>query len=762
MNFVRSSEPPPSAEEKDVKAQDENMRPSQAEKAKQPESDSDPSHTYPTPQGTDSAEGSIRRQTPLGGKLLSKPHNSSAPVSEPSQQSRQERSVPGPLSRVYQDHEILGLASNSRSSLSHSADPPSPPSSDEEVTFVGRKQSQASRPSSQLQSHTMARPTPQKKLASQSKSTLQVQESSSRRIAPQTIAPAPIEQIPKPIDPSNDFMTLNLRSKDNTDLVQPTFRHEIPSDSRSNKRKRPRRRGLEMPGNDAATQAALEDYLANMQDNNEFAGLNADADAAEMDTDMNGWATEDIEDFGDMSTSEEILDAVSHVLSKRTRESGLQYLVVWEDSSVDEARWIQHQSLPASADPLIKAFEEEEKNIREASAEDDESDDSDDDEEDSEESFALDWGSDESLDENEILGDDDDDFNDDRDLIQRRMERMTDEHIARLYAKQQALGIMDDDLVLFDGIEDIDLSDSNFATKAPNSSRKRSLKRGKAHKKQSKPTFFDPEDALAFEADNYGLFDPMDHDRPSLATGKAKGKGKKAPAFDLELSDSSLADNIRSSWENDRRAKKAKKAEREELRAQGLLGKKNNKNRPDLKARYTDGMSIQALETEFEAFLFQENQQMSLPPMDKRDRKIIHDICGQFGLKSKSQGAGKKRFPVIFKTGRTAEFNDQVFAKLKQTLTRRFFSRMDTKGKGRVQPMRKGATGGGFGGKNALGYREGEIVGAGASEIGQENRGRAMLEKMGWSKGTALGVMGSNGILTPIEHIVKNSKAGLG
>lgn len=59
-------------------------------------------------------------------------------------------------------------------------------------------------------------------------------------------------------------------------------------------------------------------------------------------------------------------------------------------------------------------------------------------------------------------------------------------------------------------------------------------------------------------------------------------------------------------------------------------------------------------------------------------------------------------------------------------------------------------------------YMDGEIVGASAPEIGSENKGRSMLEKMGWSKGTALGAMHNKGILTPVEHRVKSTKAGLG
>jgi len=52
------------------------------------------------------------------------------------------------------------------------------------------------------------------------------------------------------------------------------------------------------------------------------------------------------------------------------------------------------------------------------------------------------------------------------------------------------------------------------------------------------------------------------------------------------------------------------------------------------------------------------------------------------------------------------------------------------------------------------------IVGGSAKPLGSENRGSAMMEKMGWSKGTGLGRERS-GILEPITHVVKNTKAGL-
>lgn len=74
-------------------------------------------------------------------------------------------------------------------------------------------------------------------------------------------------------------------------------------------------------------------------------------------------------------------------------------------------------------------------------------------------------------------------------------------------------------------------------------------------------------------------------------------------------------------------------------------------------------------------------------------------------------------------------------------------------------PKRSGR--GGFA-NGAVSYRDGDIVGGSAPELGSENKGRAMLEKMGWSTGTALGAVNNKGILEPVSHVVKTTKAGLG
>ena len=143
--------------------------------------------------------------------------------------------------------------------------------------------------------------------------------------------------------------------------------------------------------------------------------------------------------------------------------------------------------------------------------------------------------------------------------------------------------------------------------------------------------------------------------------------------------------------------------------------------------------------------------------MDKRERKIIHEIANAFNLKSKSSGAGKNRYPVLYKTKRSLSFDDDVFDRVEERLIRRLVPRLDRRNKADLgsRPHTQAS-------KAGANYSEGEVVGATAPELGSDNRGRAMLEKMGWSKGTALGSMENKGRLIPVEHIVKTNRAGLG
>jgi hypothetical protein len=144
--------------------------------------------------------------------------------------------------------------------------------------------------------------------------------------------------------------------------------------------------------------------------------------------------------------------------------------------------------------------------------------------------------------------------------------------------------------------------------------------------------------------------------------------------------------------------------------------------------------------------------------MDKHARKILHEIAMKFNVKSKSTGNSDQRRTTLSRTVRTLAYNEATLDKALSMWQRRYFTRHDLKGKAsggqRLQPR-------GRANHAAATYRDGEVVGAAAPELGEGNRGRAMLEKMGWSSGTALGATDNKGILQPVTHTMKRSKAGL-
>ncbi|KAL4934962.1 hypothetical protein BDV06DRAFT_141486 [Aspergillus oleicola] len=257
--------------------------------------------------------------------------------------------------------------------------------------------------------------------------------------------------------------------------------------------------------------------------------------------------------------------------------------------------------------------------------------------------------------------------------------------------------------------------------------------------------------ADALEQDPYYGLDVMDFSRSSL-----RKKKKKHDLLEFGDIDSELENELINAWDNDRSKKRSKKKEREELRAQGLLGRR--KNDPDLKTKYSDGIGIEDLKSEIRLFLLSPKNSLSLPPMTKHRRVLIHDLAHSLRLTSQSRGKGSSRFPILSKTSRTPKYTHKTISQIDRLFSKERFSSRALKGwdkiSGRSTKKKSG--------HGNVSYMDGEIVGASAPEIGAENKGRAMLEKMGWSTGTALGATNNKGILLPVAHIVKNSKAGLG
>ncbi|ESZ90648.1 hypothetical protein SBOR_8965 [Sclerotinia borealis F-4128] len=533
------------------------------------------------------------------------------------------------------------------------------------------------------------------------------------------------------------------------DSSSPDFEAILPK--RQNKSRHQGRRTTRETDDSDEEDAMIADYIANMDQEQDMDNIDQTINKRELGGDddaiwkddssveevqvsdqpiRHGWSRTELQDLDDLSTSDEARGKVRTVLSKRHRVGGVQYLIVWEHQDVDEARWVPlHVLQDSGALPLIEVFEAEEKLIAEFQSNGDEdSDDSDD---------------------TGVDNDDDDDHDDEQDLVQRRINSMDDEQIARLLSKQEELGMGGDEILLFD--DDVKDEDEEVeASTADLGSFILSGRRGRKERQRRQGEF----PSATPLADAYDGFDVMDFDRPSL---KKRPKGRKGKLVLDDISDSELEASMQSAWGNDRIKKKERKQEREILRAQGLLTGKHGK--PDMKARYKEGMSIDDVKEEIKEFLKGDNTTLSLPAMDKADRKFVHEIANAFKLKSRSAGAGNKRYPILYRSSRTTVYGERAYEAAASKLSRRFLPRNDVGGRRAGAAPRRGGRGGGFG---AASYRDGDVVGASAPELGVENKGRAMLEKMGWSAGTALGALDNKGILQPVSHVVKTTKAGLG
>ncbi|KAL9099413.1 MAG: hypothetical protein Q9163_005085 [Psora crenata] len=443
------------------------------------------------------------------------------------------------------------------------------------------------------------------------------------------------------------------------------------------------------------------------------------------------WDSTDIQDFNDFSTSSEEFDAVHKVLARRERPSGPQYLVVGDGLAVDQARWLPSSVLTTSEDTatLVGTFN---RNLGEENSllRLDQSDDG------PIEKALVDFGAHEALEGRQAT----------MDLDGRRKARKTDQHVAWLSYKQEELGVSSSDNFR----RHRERNDFSAKARSDRLNMRSSSGKNRWKGRRRDTEQFPCATALtkALEYDSYSDFDVMDQERPSLH-GKSEGR---RGLQHLELSDYEFEQALPAALGKDRSKKKARKQEREELRCEGLLGVKNGKNKPCMKKKYSDGFNMGQLKEEINRFLSSCAAELVLPPMDAKARKTVHEICHKLALKTKSSGSGSMRHPVIYKTSRTRGFDEKAFARV----PRNFLPRSGNgkkKGAPIVRPRGNALT--------SVSYRDGEVVGAAAPELGEENRGRAMLEKMGWSTGTALGAS-NKGISVPVTQIVKTTRAGLG
>lgn len=171
-----------------------------------------------------------------------------------------------------------------------------------------------------------------------------------------------------------------------------------------------------------------------------------------------------------------------------------------------------------------------------------------------------------------------------------------DEALARLLAKQEELGIDEDELI----ITSAEITRYNNRFVATSNSRM-AVHRQKAGADQSRlPTKQGPRSKIPSASAVADAFDEMDLMDWGRHNPPRKPKSKRGqPTFNL--SDSEMEAHLQATFKKDRLRKKERKLEREELRAAGLLGKYGNPD--DLRVKYPTGISIDQIKEEMRTFL---------------------------------------------------------------------------------------------------------------------------------------------------------------
>lgn len=271
-------------------------------------------------------------------------------------------------------------------------------------------------------------------------------------------------------------------------------------------------------------------------------------------------------------------------------------------------------------------------------------------------------------------------------------------------------------------------------------------------------------------ADAYDGFDIMNRERASLASPFNRKSRKanigrpsnKLMTMNLDDNEARTQIELEQYIHADREKKRIRKQERDLRRQAGMLGAymPTESGSMDIKG-YPGGVTMSKVQASIKQFMMSGiAERLSLPPMQKQDRLQVHILAHSFSMQSKSQRKGNDRFPVLYKTKQSRLFEGDektIDILLSNPSGRGSWGKF---GNNRGKAGRQ-FTGGGGGGDRTTHNKDGMIVGTGAAELSQGNKGYDMLAKMGWATGTGLGSNGT-GILDPVQAIVKNSRAGLG
>lgn len=181
-----------------------------------------------------------------------------------------------------------------------------------------------------------------------------------------------------------------------------------------------------------------------------------------------------------------------------------------------------------------------------------------------------------------------------------------------------------------------------------------------------------------------------------------------------------------------------------------------NKTSEDLFKKFPYGLHIQNMKDEFENFYTRNKERLIFPPLDPHGNKTLMKFAKHYNMKTSKAGKGNHTNVVVDKTRKTKRAIPN-YSLIGQLLKQRpVFMRIDVQ---RVQEDFVKTERIKIKGKFHV--AEGEIVGENAPEIGQDNIGRRMLEKLGWNSGEGLGTHRNKGISEPLFAKVKMGKAGL-
>lgn len=180
-----------------------------------------------------------------------------------------------------------------------------------------------------------------------------------------------------------------------------------------------------------------------------------------------------------------------------------------------------------------------------------------------------------------------------------------------------------------------------------------------------------------------------------------------------------------------------------------------NKNSNDLTKKYPAGLHVHNIKDEFEQFLVSNRDRLAFPALDPHGNRTVAKFAQHYNMKSSKIGSANHTQVLAQKTNKThrsfPNYNliDQL---LKQ---RPIFMRIDVSQPKDASVSVKATT------RVRFNTTEGQVIGKDAPEIGCDNVGRRILEKLGWTSGEGLGAHGNKGISEPLMATVKKSKSGL-